>query len=167
MLRVLSSVLARTDCIYFCQAAELNTKSRDFYSTLFYKRRFVSRLFSQTNDYLPTIIPCVCSKSEPVSPLHVATSSSNIVALLNGVLCELRITSRCFWIASFRNGSSHLMTNFVCYYVMNCIHRKRCFVSPILCEFRLISRRNHSQSKVSSWTLGSFYHLAKRDIEKY
>lgn len=123
--QVLSSVLSYLQtyhiqrCIYFCQITELNTKILRYLYMVFHIGKF-SRLFWKMHGFLliwrlprrnfATHNICVCSKSQHVPPVYVV-ASSNLVALFNGVLCELRKTSRFF-------GTSSAMGNFVLFYEM-------------------------------------------------
>lgn len=96
-----------------CQIAGLNIKSlRDSTvfreSTLFslFMRRLI--VFFCLNEYETSLLTImfVCAKSEPVCQF-----SLNVVAVVNGHICELRMTSRCIRTASFRGASFHFMTN--------------------------------------------------------
>lgn len=91
-------LLAKSKQVVFTftlQTTELDQESKIFITRCLFNLRFTSL--------------CVCSKS-------ACATSSNVLILLNRLLCESRMTLGCFRTASFRTGSLHLMSKLVGYF---------------------------------------------------
>lgn len=98
-------------------------KAEDFYSTLFHRGRLFSWLFSDKNAFVllrrlwNLAIHNTLLWGEPIRHVDVAISSSDDVALVNDLFCELRMSSCCFRTASYLRGSLHYMCNLVGYFI--------------------------------------------------